>query len=835
MPLESGGLANHNCHCLGTLTAMTTLIQDLKYSFRMLAKSPLFTFVAVFTLALGIGLNAATFSAVHGLLLRPLPGVEAPDRLVQVYRQWPGIEFGSNSIPHYQDVRDRTSEVFEDVASWYISPMSFSADGRSERALGMIVSANFFQTYGVVPEYGRSFLTDIESRDPGAHPVAILGNSFWQARFAGDPDVVGETITLNGLPFQVVGIAPGDFTGPMPAIDSPIYVPLMMQREIQPGIDLIESRGNNMMNVTGRMREGKELPQVRQTMDAMLAQLREEYPDHYDDQVGTTLVLQSEAGIHPSFRNASVGMSGAIMAVVGLLLLIACVNVANLFLARARDRRREMGIRLSLGAGKRRILRQLLTESLVFSLLAGLAGIGLAYFATRLLSQVRPPVDGPFAFDVGLSQTVLWFATGISILTGLIFGLVPALQAARSDMVTAVKGESSQGGGQSRISSALVVAQVALSLVLLVSSGLFLRSLQGATQIDPGFDEPKNLVMASLDPALQGFDQARTQAFYDELRAEVEALPNVSSVGFTNSVPLGFGNSDRGVGIPGYEFAEGERSSLHYSVVTEGYFETMGIDLIEGRTYARRDDENSEAVIIINERFAERFWPGESALGKIVQTAGEDRQVIGVVANGKYSSLGEDPKEFMYLPQRERFRSELTLIARTAADPQAALRGIREIVRGLDPDMPLSDVRAMEDHMGIALLPARLGGMALGLFGVLGLILAAVGIYGVMAYSVAQRRRELGIRVALGADQPKVVRMVLAEGLKLALIGTAVGLAGAYGAGQLVEGLLYNTSAVDPVAFVLVPALLIGVAGLAVLVPALRASRVNPIQVLKVD
>ena len=621
----------------------------------------------------------------------------------------------------------------------------------------------------------------------------------------------------------------------MTVLDVPLYVPIMMQAEIMPGNNLLESRGNNMMNVVGRLREGKTIDHAQQMMDAMLLQFKEELPDAYEGQRGTTLVYQSEAGIHPMFRNAQVGMSTVMMAVVSLLLLIACVNVANLFLARARERRREMGIRLSLGAGRRRILQQLFTESLVFSLLAGLAGVGLAYLVTGVLSRIQLPIDGPFAFTVDIDSTVLLFTLGVSIAAGLIFGLAPALQASRSDLVTAVKGESSQSGGRSRVSGGLVVFQMALSLILLISSGLFLRALQSATEIDPGMDDPKNLVMASMDPGLQGLDEPQTQQFYDRLIDELEALPNVSAVGFTNSVPLGFGSSDRGVGIPGYEFAEGERKSLHYSIVTEGYLETMGVDLLEGRTFTRQDNEAGAPVIIVNRRFADRFWPNESALGKIVQTAGEDREVIGVVETGKYRSLGEEPTEFMYLPQRELFQSGLTLVVRTPSNPQAVLQGVRETVRGIDPNMPLFDVRTMEDHMGIALLPSRLGGSVLGIFGMLGLVLAAVGIYGVMAYSVAQRQRELGIRVALGADRPRVVQLVLREGLTLALIGIVLGLAGAVGAAQLVKGMLYNVQAIDPVAFGTIPLMLILVAAMAVYLPARRAARVEPMRVLKVD
>ncbi len=819
----------------GVERIMGDFFRDIRFSARMLIKNPMFTLAAVTTLALGIGLNAATFSAVHGILLRPLPGAEDPEELVQLFREYPGIEFGSNSIPHYQDIRDRSSEVFENVAAYYFNPMSLSADGRSERIIGMLVSANFFQTYGAEPVLGRAFIPGEEDRDPGAHPVAILGHGFWQTRFAGDPGVIGTTMLLNGHSFEVVGVAPSDFPGPVTFAAIPVYVPLMMQREMEPGSNRLENRGNNNMTAIGRLHDGQTVERAQQVFESILLQLREEYPDHYGRQSSTRMVLQSEAGIHPSLGSAQMGMSSVMMAVVALLLLIACVNVANLFLARARDRRREMGVRLSLGAGRRRIVQQLLTESLLFSALAGVAGLALASVTTSLLANVQLPIDGPWAFNVEMDSTVLWFTLAVSVGAGVLFGMVPALQAARPDMVSALKGEAGEGGGRSRVSSILVILQMALSLLLLISSGLFLRSLQGATEIDPGFDEPENIVMASLDPGLQGYDEASAEAFLDRVTEDIGALPEVTNVALTSNLPLGLGSSDRGVGIPGYEFAENEPRNIHYQYVGEGYLETMGIELVEGRTYTRADDGESAPVIVVNKRFADRFWPNESAIGKIVQTGGAERQVIGVVETGKYSSLGEDPTEFMYLSYRALFRSEMVIVARTPSDPQAVLRQMRNIVLNADPDMPVYDVRTMEDHMGIALLPARLGGSVLGLFGLLGLALAAVGIYGVMAYSVSQRKREIGIRVAMGADRSAVIKLVLGEGMKLAIIGTVLGLFGAFGAAQLVKGLLYNVQAIDPVAFIGVPVLLLGVAAIAVYLPARRAAGAEPMRALKAD
>ncbi|MDH5591162.1 MAG: ABC transporter permease, partial [Gemmatimonadota bacterium] len=546
---------------------MGGLIRDLRYGFRVVVARPVFTVAVVVTLALGIGLNAATFSAVHGILLRPLDGAREPERLVQIYRSWAGIEYGSVSVPHYQDVRDRSSEVFESTAAWSFNSLSLSSGDRSERLLGLLVSANFFQTYGVAPALGRVFIPGVESVGPGAHPVAVLGYSFWSSRFGGDPSVVGRTVILNGHPFEIVGVAAEGFGGPMSVVDVPVYVPLMMQAQIVPGFDVLESRGNNFMSAVGRLRPGASIDQAQAFMDAMLLQLRDEYPDDYDRQLGTALVLQTDAGIHPSFGSAQRGMSAVMLAVVGVLLLIACVNVANLFLVRARERRREMGIRLSLGAGTGRIVRQLLTESLLFSLLGGAAGLGLAYVVVTLLARIRPPIDGPWRFNVDLDGTVLLFTLGITVVAGVLFGLAPALQAASPDTVSAIKGDA-DGPRRSRISRALILAQISLSIVLLISSGLFLRSLQGATRIDPGFRDPATIVTAGVDPALQGYDRARIREFFDRLVEEVARIPGVTAVGLSNDLPLDFSNSSRGVEIAGYDFAEDEQKSLGFSVVS---------------------------------------------------------------------------------------------------------------------------------------------------------------------------------------------------------------------------------------------------------------------------
>ncbi len=813
-------------------TVIGNLRHDLTFAVRMLLKNPMFTAAAVLTLALGIGLNAAVFSAVHAMLFRPLPEVRNDDELVQLYRSWPGdMLWGSNSVPHYQDLRDRVEAFDGQVATWTFVPVSLSADGRSERLMANMVSANYFDVLGAPPALGRGFLPE-EAVDPGAHRVVVLGHSFWQTRFGADPSVVGKTVTLNGQSWTVVGVAREGFKGTMPIIDPPLYAPLMMQRELIPGIDFIEARGNNWMSVVARRAPGVSVEQCRQNLDAFILQLRDEYPDHYEES-GIHLVPQNEAGLHPMLRNAQVGMSALTMAVVAVLLMIACINVANLFLARAGERRKEMGIRLSLGARRGRLITQLLTESLLFSLIAGAAGLALAYWAVGIANSLTLPLDFTTDFDLALNGTVLLFALGLSILTGILFGLAPALQASRPETVTALKGEASrEPGGKHRLIRTLVIAQTALSIVLLISSGLFLRGLQKATNVDKGFDE-NNLLLASVDPGLQGYDRERAEVFYRELETGLSSLPGVEAVGFARMVPLTLSSSDRGVRIPGYEPGPNENMSIRYNVVTPGYFDAMGIPVLSGRPFLEMDDRDGAKVMVVNQQFANRFWPGENAIGRTVHTAGEDKEVIGVVPTGKYWSLGEDPTAYMYFPQAQEWSFPMTAHIRTSGKPNALAASVRSEVQRLDSAMPVADLRTMTSTLGVALFPARLGGAALGIFGVLGMILAAVGIYSVMAYSVSQRTHEIGIRVALGAGSNNVVGMVIRKGMTMVGIGVALGTGIALGASRLMENLIYGVNAIDPVTFLGVPGILCAVALLATYLPARRAASVDPMKALR--
>ena len=810
------------------------MLRDLRLAWRLFIKNPGFTAIVVVTLALGIGLNSAVFSAVDALLLRPLPGVRAPNEVVQLYRSWPGdMKYGSNSVPHYLSLREKTTDVFSDVAAWDFEEFSISTQSRPQRALGQMVSANFFALLGVQPGKGRLFLPE-EDIGRGAHAVVVLSEPTWKTMFGGDPAIIGRQIVLNGRSYTVIGVAPGEFRGIISIVQPALWIPLMQWNDVRPGnAASFEHRDNNNMNVIARLKPGVTVAQARTRLAALVTELRSVYPDDYK-QNGITLVPQSEAGVHPMFRSTEVGLSAVVMAVVVILLLIACVNVANLFLARARDRAREMAIRLSLGARRGVLLRQLLIESLFFAGVAGVAGLAVAAWAIGLTNRIQIPFDIGFSAGLRLSPSVLVFTIGASVITGLLFGIAPALQATRPSLVPALKGEAPAGRSRARASSGLVVAQMALSIVLLVCAGLFLRNLRAATTIDKGFDSSHQLI-ANVDPSLQGYDQPRTEEFYRRITERLTATSGVRGVTTASRVPLGLSNNDWGVTIPGYTPSPNEMMSVRNNMVSQGYFETMHIPITKGRALDARDDASAQKVTVINQHFADHFWPGQDPIGRIVHTGGADHTVIGVVPTGKYERLGEDPISYMYFSQRQHFEAGRFIQVRTTGDPAAFMPTLRAEVAALDAEIPLADVRTMEAHLGIALFPARLTGAVLGIFGLLGLGLAAIGIYGVMAYAVAQRTREIGIRMAIGAGRGDVMRLLMRQGLGLVATGLVIGIALAVGAAKLASSQLYGSGGFDAVTFAAVPLVLICVAALAIWIPSRKASGLDPVDALRME
>lgn len=804
---------------------MNALLKDVRLASRLLVKRPLFTAVVVLTMAVAIGLNTTVFAAVEALLLRPLPGTTRPDELVQVYRTWPGLQWGSNSIPHYFDTREQTTDVFDGVAAWTFASFSISDGDRPQRLMGQIVSANFFSTLGVRPALGRLFVPE-EDVGQGAHPIVVLGYGAWQSHFGGDSSIVGKSISINGQAMDVVGVAPNDFRGALPLVDPVAFVPLMQIGVLQKErYKPFENRGNNFLNVVARLKKGVTPAQAEARLKAVNDGLTATYPDQYAKS-GVWLIRQSEAGIHPSMRTAQVGLTAVILGVVGILLLVACVNVSNLFLARARDRSREMAVRLAIGASRRQLLRQLMIESLLFALLSGVAGIAVAYMGIGVGNSIRLPMEVGVRPDLQLNAPVLAFTLVVTLLAGILFGLAPALQATRPSLIPALKGESPAGEGRSRVRQGLIVAQMALSIILLTGAGLFVANLRMASQLDIGF-KIDGAVTASVAPGLQGYDRARTDAFYATLFERMQRTAGVQSVGMIENLPLGLGNSDSEVQIPGYTPAEGEGMNVHYAGTSPGYLAAMGIPLVEGRDFTARDDSSAARVAIVNQRFVDRFWPGQSALGRTFKRGGQEITIIGVVPTGKYVSLGEDPRAFMYFSHAQDWDSGMQVVVRSTAPTASVLASLRSEISALDPQMPVVDLQPLSSHLGTALLPARIAGGALGLFGVIGLLLAAIGMYGVMAHSVGQQTREIGIRMALGSTTGGVIRRVMAQGLRHVLLGSVIGIAVAGGAFFLIRSVLYGTGTMTVATFLTAPLVLLAVATLALFVPARRASRID--------
>ncbi|HSR49422.1 MAG TPA: ABC transporter permease [Acidobacteriota bacterium] len=813
---------------------MERLSQDIRFATRVLAKRPGFTAIAVLCLGLGIGANSSIFSLVNTFFFRPLP-VEQPDRLVKMYTSLSkDFPYASFSYPDYRDY-DAESEIFEGVAAHRPLPLSVTLEGEPELRVGDLVSGNFFEVLGVRPHTGRFYLPE-ETVTPGTHPVAVMGYRLWQQRFAGDDSVVGKNVVINGSPYTVIGVAPQGFKGLLLGLDPDFYIPLMMIEQALPGGSGLESRGSRFLQVTARLKEGLSLTKAKAAAAVVGQRLAQEYPNS-NENASPLLIPQSEANLPPQFRGAAKAFSALLLGVVALVLLIACANVANLLMARAASRRREISVRLAIGAGRLRLVRQLLTESVVLALMGGLVGVGLAWISSRLLASIEPPLPLPVSFEFPIDWRVLAFTVAAATLTGFVFGLIPALQASRTDMVPALKGEEVGGRGR-RFSFAklLVAGQVALSLVLMISAGLFLRSLSNAEQISPGF-RTQGVLLGALDPSMNGYSEEESHQFYQTLLPRLRALPGVAQAALVNMPSFtGFGGQQWGTSVPGYEPSPDESMSIDYNVVTPGYFQAMDIEILRGRAFDSRDTDESTPVIIIDEAFAKRYMGEGDPLGRVVNAGGAERQVIGVASNVKLQSLGEAPRPYMYFAFDQLHQNDMTVVLHSAGGSSADLAApLRSQVREIDPNLPVFQVRTMHENVAVALFPARAGAWMLGLFAALALTLSAVGLYGVMAFWVSRRRHELGIRLALGAKRPDVLRLVLAQGLVLALIGLAVGALASVGVGSLFANFLFGVGAFDFPVFLAVSLILTLTAAAACAFPAMRAMRVDPLQALKYE
>jgi macrolide transport system ATP-binding/permease protein len=817
---------------------MQTLMRDLRQGFRVLARNPGFASVAVLSLALGIGVNTAIFSAVEALFLRSVP-VEDPSRLVSVLtldQRNPG--YMNQSYPNYKDYRD-VNQVFSGLALYTSMPLSLNQGGEPQRILGQIVSGNYFDVLGVRPVVGRGFLPE-EDRAPGEHAVAVISYGLWTRKYNSDAAIVGRTIHLNGRQFTIVGVAPKGFRGINLMVAAEVWVPMMMYDQVFPMARAFNSRRALLFVCIGRLKNGITRGQAEAGMKTVAAQLEQTYRS---DNEGRTVMLLplAEATIHPRVRGEFLRAGQLLSAVVALVLVIACINVGNLLLARAGTRRKEIAIRLSLGSGRGRIIHQLVTESVLLALLGGMVSTIFAWWGTALLWSLRPPFLGSDEVRPALNVRVLLFTATLSILTGVLFGLVPALQASRPDLVTELKERTSQFLGTRKRASVrrlLVTGQLALSLVALIGAGLFIRSLQNAERVDPGF-ETGHLLVLCYDVVTNAYTEARGREFHGRVLERVRALPVVESASLAANYPFGPAIA-RTIFIEGQETSSGAKGTLVLlNHVEPEYFQTVGIPLTQGRSFTPLDDKNGPRVAIINQIMANHFWPSKegstAAIGKRFRFFGENEpwQVVGIARDANYLTLGEKPRASMYVPLAQLYSSSATLHVRTAGDPATVLNTIRREVQMLDANLLLRLVQTMPEIINESLWAPRTGARLLSGFGLLALTLAVVGIYGVISYSVSQRAREIGIRMALGATPWKILREVLGEGAGLVGAGLAAGLGCALLVMHLLASFLLDVSTFDPLTFVAVSLLLGAVALAACYLPARRATTVHPATALR--
>jgi putative ABC transport system permease protein len=809
----------------------------MRFAVRSLLKRPAFAAIALLTLALGIGANTAIFSLVNTVLLRSLP-VPQPKQIVSVALRGTNEPLLAFSYPNYKDFRDR-NQVLSGLLAYRFVPLSLSREGNNERVWGYEVSGNYFDVLGVQAIKGRTFSPE-EDRTRLSHPVVVISYGSWQRRFGGDPDVIGKDVLLNNHPFKIIGIAPQTFKGTELVYTPELWVPVSMLEWAEPGSTWLDKRDAGNFLGVGRLKPGVSVKEAESSLNLLAQQLAKEYPDTNE---GQSVQLTPPGFIFPALRGSVISFTWILMAAVALVLLITCINIAGLLLARATDRRREIAIRLALGASRLRLMRQLLTESILLSLVGGAIGFWLALWIINLLLAFKPPIDFPLAVDVNVDWRVLLFTVFVSLFTGAVFGLAPALQATRPALTSALKDTTAQAGfSRSRLRSTLVVAQLALSLIILVGAGLVGRTLRQLQTMNPGFDT-RNALELTFDLGLQGYDQEKGQQFYRHVVERVQSLPGVKSAAITSNVPLALNYSSNSIYVEGQTPQRGTNlPSAMVASVSPNYFATMGTAVLQGREFTDRDRKDSELVAVVNETFVRRVLPdaksSAAAVGRRVSFDGPKGpflRIVGVAQDGKYFSISEDPRSFLWQPLIQNYSAVGSLVIRTTGEPQSMIATARGEIRALDPTLPLFDVKTMTDHMRLQLFPARVAATVLGAFGLVALMLAAIGIYGVTSYAVAQRTREIGIRMALGAQLSDVLKLILTSGVKLTAIGMAIGLAGAFLLTRALTSLLSGVSATDPATFVSVSAVLVVVALLASYLPARRATKVDPLVALRYE
>ena len=812
------------------------LWQDVRYAFRMLAKSPLLTVIVILTLALGIGANTAIFGIVNGFLLRPLP-VKSPEQIMVLAAKIQGDTIGISTLSYPQLVDFRKqADTFSDLFASQIDIGGLSFAGKTQQFFFDYVTGNYFSALGVQPAVGRLFLPS-QGEEGGKDPYIVLGYSYWQKRFGGDPGIVGKQVLLDGQEATIIGVAQKGFQGTQFAVEEDGYVPLNMM----PTADKFwTDRTSRSLVVMGRLKPGVSLSQAQSSVNVVAQRLANQYPAT-DKGVAARVIPERFARPQPFTVNIVPFIAGLFLVLAGLVLLLACMNVANILLVRATARQREMAIRAALGAGRGRLIRQLLTESMVLALFGGAGGLLLGNWATRVIPSLLPDSKFPVHLDFSFDWRVFLYALAAALVTGALMGLWPALRAARADVNAVLHGEGRSAGagvGRHRLRSVLVVAQVGGSLVLLIVAGLFVRTLMHAQRAYLGFDA-EHVLNITLDPNEAGYDQTRTKTFYHDLETNVRALPGVENASLAFSIPMGTVATGSQVYIEGRILPPNQRPPMvFYNMVDASYFDTLRVPLLRGRAFHENDDEKAPLVAIVNQTMAQQFWPNEDPIGKrfsLKSATGPFVQVVGVAVNGEYIFLGWSNQPYFYLPLAQNYISYRTLHLRTSVPPESLISQVQGEVSALAPTIPVSDARTMRESLSGAngYFIFRVGAILAAALGILGLTLAVVGVYGVVSYAASQRTHEIGIRMALGADRRNILVLVLRQGLTLVVAGVLSGLLLSWALTRSMATLLVGVSPTDALTFVSATLLLAGIGLWACYAPARRAMRFDPMVALR--
>jgi predicted permease len=829
-----------------------TLLKDVRYALRWMRRSPGFSAVAILSLGLGVGVNTAMFSLVDSLLFRPLP-VTSPDTLVDVFTAGgDGDEFATTSYQDFLDLKAQNT-VFTDMLGYSPMMAPLSLGDRSRISLGQIVTSNHFTMLGVQPQLGRLLVPSDD--DPVSPRVVVISHRMWQREFGGDAAIAGKTLTLRGLPYTIAGVAPESFTGVIPLLTPELWLPIQHAEEVEPagindsvpspvGTTRLERRGMRWLFVKGRLKDGVTAAQAHANVALIGRQLEAANLQTNQDRRMAAVPTNDVRMLVPQAGGFLSAGAAGLMAIVGLVLLIACANVAGMLLARASARRREISVRLAIGASRGRLIQQLLVEGALLGTLGAVAAVALAWTLVQVLQGIKLPLPVDVVFDLRIDARVLTFSILIAALTGVLAGLLPALKASAPSLVGDLRGEVPAGKlGRRRVSlrDALVVSQVALTAVLLVVAGLLLRSLGASQRADVGF-EPRGVAAISSDTSMVRYNDERSEVFWREALTRVRALPGVQSAGFVSpSLPFGFNFSQSEMRADSRTYSEGQRGEIiENTMISPTYLETLGVPIIDGRGIADTDIAGSPAVVVINQTMARMFWPNESAVGHTVQVVNGSQsrtyRIVGVNGDHKQHGVLEKAAPFVYFADRQRTNPTYKfIVARTSGSADALLVAMRRELLAMEPGLVFMGNSTMEQNMGASLMPARVGAMLAAAFGGLGTLLAAIGLYGVIAFSVARRTREIGLRMALGARPGAVLSMVMRQGFTIVAVGLIAGAVLAAAAASALRGLLYGITPFDPIAWGLAIAAMIAAAGFANFVPARRAMRVDPMNALRTE